>query len=268
MIPMFKHMMIATLFNVLAIVGFTYMLPVEAATLENDLKVSFWGKKSDDFVYGKVTNKSADRYPCVRLMFYLTGSHKSALFSTEVRNIGPRSVVGFKEKLPYPSGFGFDSISVCRKGAPVDPDGSNVPKTPKIVYFRANPTTVKPGGMAALHWEVKNAETVRLYENNSELKGRVQLRNGTFGWPLTMPGLSSSIPNTTTYKLVAKNQEGETIAKTLTVRVRDSQLRGLYTIQQKSTRRYMDAHEEGRDYSVVTRDRQKNTTQQWIIKPL
>jgi len=49
---------------------------------------------------------------------------------------------------------------------------------------------------------------------------------------------------------------------------RRSQLSGVYTIQQKSNGRYMDAHEGSRDNSVVTRDRQNNATQQWIIRPL
>jgi len=48
----------------------------------------------------------------------------------------------------------------------------------------------------------------------------------------------------------------------------DAPLRGAYTIQQKSNRRYMDAHEGSNDNSVVTRDRQNNDTQRWIIRQL
>ena len=41
-----------------------------------------------------------------------------------------------------------------------------------------------------------------------------------------------------------------------------------YTIQQKSSGRYMDAHEGKNDNSVVTRDKQNNTTQTWVLTPL
>ena len=43
---------------------------------------------------------------------------------------------------------------------------------------------------------------------------------------------------------------------------------GVYTIQQKSTNRYVDAHEKSsKDYSLVTRSAQNNSSQQWILKP-
>jgi len=42
---------------------------------------------------------------------------------------------------------------------------------------------------------------------------------------------------------------------------------GVYTIQQKSTGRYADAHEyDGRDWMLVTRDWQNNDTQRWIVR--
>ena len=44
---------------------------------------------------------------------------------------------------------------------------------------------------------------------------------------------------------------------------------GVYTIQQKSSGRFVDAHEnEGNDFSLVTRTAQNNETQRWILKPL
>jgi hypothetical protein len=45
-------------------------------------------------------------------------------------------------------------------------------------------------------------------------------------------------------------------------------LNGTYTIQQKSNGRYLDAHEGSNDNSAVTRNRQFNATQAWIVKPL
>ena len=157
------------------------------------------------------------------------------------------------------------TIAVSAAGANPTPS----PSRPKIVSFRASPTMVEAGKDVKFFWEVKDAQTVRLYDNHGELESRIQLRNGTYGWPLTMPGAFSTTQNkTTTYTLTAKNRVGKTTRKTLTVRVKASQLRGTYTIQQKSNGRYLDAHEGSNDNSVVTRDRQNNTTQAWILRPL
>ena len=42
---------------------------------------------------------------------------------------------------------------------------------------------------------------------------------------------------------------------------------GVYTIQQKSNGRFVDAHEiEGKDFALVTRTAQNNDTQRWLIK--
>ncbi|HEX6385436.1 MAG TPA: RICIN domain-containing protein [Anaerolineae bacterium] len=46
-------------------------------------------------------------------------------------------------------------------------------------------------------------------------------------------------------------------------------LQGVYTIQQKSNGRFVDAHESGaNDFSVVTRTTQNNDTQRWILTPV
>ena len=45
--------------------------------------------------------------------------------------------------------------------------------------------------------------------------------------------------------------------------------RGLYTLQQRSNGRFMDAHESsGNDFSVVTRNAQNNDTQRWMLTPV
>jgi hypothetical protein len=44
---------------------------------------------------------------------------------------------------------------------------------------------------------------------------------------------------------------------------------GLYTVQQKSSARFMDAHEiEEKDFALVTRPEQNNNTQWWLIRPV
>jgi hypothetical protein len=45
--------------------------------------------------------------------------------------------------------------------------------------------------------------------------------------------------------------------------------RGVYTIQQRSNGRFVDAHEHsGRDFGLVTREFQNNRTQKWVFTPL
>ncbi|MEN8206774.1 MAG: RICIN domain-containing protein [Pseudomonadota bacterium] len=143
------------------------------------------------------------------------------------------------------------------------------PPRPTIVSFGANPTTVEAGEEVKFYWEVKHAERVRLYDNHGEIKTRNRLPNGEYGWPLSLSGEESMTQHkTTTYRLVAENREGKTARKTFTVKVRASRLQGRHTIQQKSNGRYLDAHEGSNDHSVVTRTRQNNTTQAWILTPL
>jgi hypothetical protein len=43
---------------------------------------------------------------------------------------------------------------------------------------------------------------------------------------------------------------------------------GVYTVQQKSNSRFLDAYESGNDFSVVTRSAQNNDSQKWSFTPL
>ena len=43
---------------------------------------------------------------------------------------------------------------------------------------------------------------------------------------------------------------------------------GTYTVQQRSSDRFVDAHEAGNDFSVVTRTAQNNDTQRWTLEPV
>ncbi|MCK4743617.1 MAG: RICIN domain-containing protein [Sulfuriflexus sp.] len=141
--------------------------------------------------------------------------------------------------------------------------------SPTINYFSASPTPIVAGDTIKFYWEVKDAETVRLYDDYGEVKGRIELDNGTFGWPLTMSGaFSTSQEKTVAYVLVAENSEGEKSRKRIVVRVKNLSLRGAYTIQQKSNGRFLDAHEGSNDNSVVTRNRQNNTSQVWVFTHL
>ena len=53
------------------------------------------------------------------------------------------------------------------------------------------------------------------------------------------------------------------------VSILDPRQSGVYTIQQKSNNRFVDAHEiAGKDFALVTRTAQNNDTQRWLIKSL
>jgi hypothetical protein len=43
---------------------------------------------------------------------------------------------------------------------------------------------------------------------------------------------------------------------------------GTYTIRQESSGRFLDAHTSSNDFSIVTRTRQDNDTQRWILQPV
>jgi hypothetical protein len=145
---------------------------------------------------------------------------------------------------------------------------SEPPKAPpalRIASFRVSPATIKPGGWIKFYWEVENAESVRLYDDVGEIESRE-------GWDFRENGtFSTTIKKTTTFRLFAEDRTGRTARKTFTVRVAGSakpkQLSGVYTIQQRSNGRYVDAHEaSNNDYRLVTRPRQDNRTQQWLLK--
>ena len=90
-----------------------------------DLSVSFqgdYGKTEFGAVYGEVTNRSANAYPCVRLEFNLYGRPESktnlgpplGVLPVEVRDVGPRSVRKYYQPLPYAAPvIGQKSVSEC-----------------------------------------------------------------------------------------------------------------------------------------------------------
>lgn len=101
--------------------------------IQRDLEVEFSGEYSGmadpGVVFGKVTNKSANSYACVRLEFILgtridharagEPNRQASAFVVEVQNILPRSVREYRKALPLPSSIGFTSKSECA----AQPDG-------------------------------------------------------------------------------------------------------------------------------------------------
>ena len=127
---------------------------------------------------------------------------------------------------------------------------------PRILSFDASPARIQKGQPTRLRWATEHASRV-------EISG--------IG-PVPLSGSQTLSPERSSrYQLVAVNDEGVKVERLLRIEVESAtsrQLRGVYTIQQKSNNRYMDAHEGSNDNSVVTRDRQNNDTQRWILTPL
>ena len=127
---------------------------------------------------------------------------------------------------------------------------------PRILSFEASPTRIRQGQSTRLRWATEHASRVEI-----------------IGIGLVPPSGSKTLSpeRSSHYQLVAVNDEGVRVERLLRIVVESAtsrQLRGVYTIQQKSNSRYMDAHEGSNDSSVVTRDRQNNDTQRWILTPL
>ena len=170
---MLKVGLIAALFSVLAVLSHPYISlakEAKAAVLDpkRDLSVSFsskHGAPDPGYVIGRVTNRSGNTYPCVHLKFKLStrfdmrrggeqGRHLGFL-STEVKNIQPRSTVDYEVKLPYPAGFGLESVSVCREGPP-GIERPKFPDAPNIISFKVEPQKIHKGESVTFHWQTSN----------------------------------------------------------------------------------------------------------------
>jgi len=102
--------------------------------------------------------------------------------------------------------------------------GSGKTSLPTITSFVITPTTTTVKGVLRdwneFSWKTANADRVRLYKDGKELKGRDQLSNGEFGWPLSLKGgLKIQRKRPALYKLVAENSNGKA-SKTLGVKLK------------------------------------------------
>jgi hypothetical protein len=92
---------------------------------------------------------------------------------------------------------------------------------PEILAFKVTPQTVNHGDFVRFYWQTKGAEQVRLYDNFGEIRSRIKLANGRYGWPLAMNNeMQESVNKSITYRLVAINKVGS-VSKYFKVTVRD-----------------------------------------------
>jgi len=107
---------------------------------------------------------------------------------------------------------GFAGQVLAQNGARSD--------APRIMVFSAVPTIVDGEQWFAFYWEVVNAKRVRLFEGDNEIRGRIQLADGSIGWPLSMSGsMRTKLTRMTTYELVAEDRKGQSVSKEFTVKV-------------------------------------------------
>ena len=101
----------------------------------------------------------------------------------------------------YALGLACILLISCGKKAPSGPILPHpAPNPPKIVYFTANPLTIKLGEKSTLSWEVTDCTSV-------EIDGGIGLVSGT-------GSIEVSPLVTTVYTLTAKNTHYEDLSKT------------------------------------------------------
>ncbi len=90
---------------------------------------------------------------------------------------------------------------------------------PKILDFRVEPQNVKSGEQVSFYWQVKNVYQVRLYDSFGEIKSRIKLPKGNYGWPLSMnASYMENLNKSETYKLVVTGKNG-TVSRSVKVLV-------------------------------------------------
>lgn len=93
---------------------------------------------------------------------------------------------------------------------------SEKPSSPTIKVFRVRPATAEPGAEIQLAWDVENAHSIRIFEGDHEIDLRGLENTLSTGG---VAGLSTTIDQTTTFRLVAADRYRRTASKTFTVRV-------------------------------------------------
>lgn len=84
-----------------------------------------------------------------------------------------------------------------------------ISKQPEILDFRVEPQNIKTGDQVSFYWQVKNAYKVLLYDNFGEIKSRIKLPKGNYGWPLFMNAIyKENLNKSEIYKLVAIGKKG------------------------------------------------------------
>ncbi len=190
-----------------------------------DLSVSWSSRREPDpgSIFGSLTNKSINNYPCVRIQFDLftrfdlrkpgEQSKYLGVFTVGVKGISPRTVRNFDQPLPYPAGIGLRSVSECGQS-------DSVPGDMKILSFTITPANIVAGQTATLQWQTENSETVQVGMQNPEVLRDQRAERILKPRSVESSGSLQVTPSqTTTYALKATKGSFSSYARSVTVTV-------------------------------------------------
>jgi hypothetical protein len=204
-----RHQLLSILFLLPLVFLFSPNAYPQTRDLSRDLSVSWSSHRESEpgTLFGSVTNRSANTYPCVRIEFDLVTrfdqlkpgeqSKNLGVFPVEVKDISGRTVRRFEQPLPYPAGIGLKSLSECRPP-------KSFPTDMKILSFTITPASIVVGQTATLQWQTENSETVLVGVRNPEVtvdpSAELILKPRTVG---SSGSLQVTPSRTTTYALKA-----------------------------------------------------------------
>jgi hypothetical protein len=94
---------------------------------------------------------------------------------------------------------------------------------PRIAFFRVVPTVLDGERWYEFHWEVLDADRVRLFSDKKEMGARIQLPDGSIGWPSSMSGsMRTKLTRPTTFTLLAEAGPGVRVTESVEIEVADA----------------------------------------------
>ena len=110
-----------------------------------------------ELVLGKVTNKSANVYPCIQIMLSLrtpTSSKDLGTLPIYVQNLKANETRDYSQRLPFPAIATKKYLRACLW------ENDNPANLPHIISFTITPERIFRGQTATLEWKTFNADKV------------------------------------------------------------------------------------------------------------
>ncbi|HEY9501066.1 MAG TPA: hypothetical protein VIR01_05480 [Pyrinomonadaceae bacterium] len=152
-----------------------------------------------NIVLGKVINKSANVYPCIRLLVNLRdpiSPKHLGTFPIYFQNLKAQETRDYSQLLPFPAIATQKAIGACQWDDKDDPANF-----PHIISFTVSRTRIHPGETATLEWKTFNTEAV-LFNQRNPTAG---FPPPNAGRPLALSGSMTIRPRfTTKYYIEAK----------------------------------------------------------------
>lgn len=205
-------------------------------------------------VFGTIVNRSANSYPCVRIEFDLftrfdlrqpgQPTLPLGVLAVEVRGLQPRTVRGYQQQLPFPAGIGLKSIGECSVPPPVTRAGVMSPASRAPIVILPV-TTPSPPVLQQGRYTIQQKSSGRWVDAYPDRKDFAAIARPTADY---IPKFGNLI-DLPVWEITPVGNG--------------------YTIKQLTTGRFLDAHEIAeKGFAVVTRPRQSDETQTWILVPL